>query len=1468
MYMKKYKWGLSFAAFLACLSAWALPAEAAFMQTIDRSPYVSFSPDRQAWTTNAGDRNIRWYREGEIVRTGITSSLEALEAGEHYYDTPKRGMGAIGRWMVEHEAAQCIHNRYPSGDYHGIRFGRSICGARYYSGWIAYCADCGRKLSNIFVYMSREAAETIDYIPLGMTYYSLCPFCNNLEQGREFQHDCKAVSANMYRVIYDANFPEGAERTAGFMSYSLHMYGNAREYEGVRVTPARRLAQNGYSCSGYRFAGWNTSPDGTGAAYGEGAEVLNLTAENWNGQPGRNERGTVILYAQWESVRSMLQINPAGGMYGGRSGIAEIPGRYGETYLPDPALINPPAGYTVTFQVNGGTEIPPAVSARRFREWAMEGTFSGSFQNGIYQYTAPEGSRDTLRALYEDVGMTLPQARKAGSVFGGWYYDPAFRLPAGGPGETITPAGDVTLYAQWVNLTLRAANNYTAFGGGGAVDLSWQMQNGAGKTYFLYQSLDGRKWVKVSAADNISDTSDIHMELQRTGKKVKYTAPYTGIYNISLSGAQGGNYRSYTGGKGGRIKLRIWLVRGEVLTFDVGGANGYNGGGSGSAYGTGGGCSVLSSDKKGLIAVAGGGGGASVVGSGGAGGSSASLTKTRYVGESGMSGGGGGFLGGRAGEYILHTHKPACYKVISGTVKAGADFYGVRASWSRDVYGLVTSSTGVSAKAGAHSGENRPLIGLRVGNQGRYLETPYSGILTFSDLGAPGESDIWGLLGDDAVTSATVYFIHADGRVTSETVVPENLSHIAYEEQEVWYRQGSYTAEMTVKRRVITDKRFTGRRISKPAVSCCDPWGYYHGAPAEYQLEGTFQFQVAEDVKGVYLEISRAVSSWDGGCSIGVGVQNVSYSYNSKILTCGYAEGEVESARPAYGGSNYVNPNAVLEYSMVSGERQGDGNAVLDSVQLGLWEGQELKNVKATDLAPPQAVSQDSVKKRPTESGRISVSWRKPVDNGTLYYHKAEAYLKGSTALLCSSNITLNTLVSGVAGYRYTVNGRADSRADRSWPFSRTEAVEIPVAEEAQYLHLAAADAAGNIGETIHILLDAANVPWKIATRQLRLREGENVYAAGGELYYVKCDGVTSFLLEHSAYIDGPVSQGGRLAYSIFESSVQGHAQPGQNILYAQPGQPLAGGEGLLHSTKDIPLLAYYPYSAARRPDGGGSLEVDQMFTLDTERSGQRIVVTPRAGAVYRDGVQQSIYYSDPASDALHGLTLVGDAEGPVISGMEALGEGQLIDRREETVRLHLTAADVLSGVSEFYVTVVNKDNHSTQTFYAENGVLDLEITREEALFTGEFTLIACAKDHVGNVTEVSRTVTEFALETSIERILEPHDPVFKCGESGILHITVYGYADMVEVEVPPELRATSEGFRGMQSIVLDYTDMQIYRQESALQFMVPLYTPADREYTWKVRAIKGEKSLESEPALYVTSEGGDVLSEFRTRLR
>lgn len=189
-------------------------AEVADKKTIYNSPYVSFSPDGKAFTTCAGDQNYTWYAEDDstTVYTGIKSSLRSLRTGEHYYKVARWGEVPVGSWKVVHRPGQCIHDGYTSDEnWHGIQFGTQKCMQYYYSGWKAFCADCGEPLEDSNIYMSREAASSIQYLDLGseknpVFYYYLCPFCRNLEQGVGLSaHWCKKISWNQYRIFYDPN---------------------------------------------------------------------------------------------------------------------------------------------------------------------------------------------------------------------------------------------------------------------------------------------------------------------------------------------------------------------------------------------------------------------------------------------------------------------------------------------------------------------------------------------------------------------------------------------------------------------------------------------------------------------------------------------------------------------------------------------------------------------------------------------------------------------------------------------------------------------------------------------------------------------------------------------------------------------------------------------------------------------------------------------------------------------------------------------------------------------------------------------------------------------------------------------------------------------------------------------------------------------------------------------------------------
>ncbi len=80
-------------------------------------------------------------------------------------------------------------------------------------------------------------------------------------------------TANEYTVVFNANGGAGAIMPNQTMTYDTFA----------------KLSANTYTYAGYKFAGWNTKADGTGASYADCENVKNLA-----------ESGEVTLYAQWD----------------------------------------------------------------------------------------------------------------------------------------------------------------------------------------------------------------------------------------------------------------------------------------------------------------------------------------------------------------------------------------------------------------------------------------------------------------------------------------------------------------------------------------------------------------------------------------------------------------------------------------------------------------------------------------------------------------------------------------------------------------------------------------------------------------------------------------------------------------------------------------------------------------------------------------------------------------------------------------------------------------------------------------------------------------------------------------------------------------------------------------------------------------------------------------------------------------
>ncbi len=1296
---------------------------------------IGYSPDGKAFTTNGGETSTTWYRAGTVVRIQEENHPLAPGVGEHLYHWKRKGEIPIAYWRVEHSAGRCIHNAYSqSGAFHGVSFKRQKCGREYYSGWVPYCRDCGGTAADFLFYMSGDTAGGIRQLQTGTGYYYLCPWCDNLEQAREIMpHICQAVSANRYEVVYDSN------GGSGYMVSSAHMYDDAALYEGREVTPQTTLSLCGFWRAGYRFDGWNTRPDGTGRRFEEGERIRNLSD---------HEGGQVTLYAQWIQVESTLYIDPAGGNYDGSGDVAALPGEYGGSRVLEENKLTPPQGYRVSFDARGGEPVADIVGAKRFREWRMTLPFHGRMEGNTYHYLGEDGAEDTVTALYTDLSIVLPDARRGGQSFGGWYYDPECTRPAGAAGDEFTPSKDITLYAGWVELRLQARDNYSANQGKGAVNLSWSQPDNTGKSYKLYQRSEGEAWRLIGSAADTGAVQGLSRSMTYSGRQGSYQVPYSGFYRLTLTGAQGGNWEKFQGGKGGLVQGIFYLSRGELLTYELGGQNGYHGGGGSTAYAVGGGYSLLSSDRQGTLLLAGGGGGATGAASGMPGGSAQKNVESSQ-GESGQAGGGGGYQGGSSGAWTVHRHDPNCYHVHQGDAVLGGGCYTVK---------------------------------------------KVCGNVSFRQEEA-GSRFYYGNIADDG----------------SRRFCPRCASYSCAGHTDRFYRY------------------------------VCTVCGaeYEPGKPS----------------------VCTAQTGYEPGCGM------------EEVYRCGMTQGQVLSLTPAYGGSSYINKNAGSSYSQQEGWQSGNGTLQITAVSLGYLEENLLNGVAAADQGKPEKIDADSLRLVATGESRVRISFAKPMDTGTVYYHRAESYQLGSDQVLCDSNITANTLISQVQGYRYVVDNREKTvvKPSHQWHGDTGERVSLTVSmgEGLQYLHIAAQDRAGNLGETLHIpLSDQTVIAWPVRTEQIRLEQEGNLWPAGEEnTYYVRAGAETPFGISFPGLLCGPARKDYQITHLYVDSQDLTDGTAGGRLGTVTPvssdmasGSRTYRGQQLQKVSEGLPCVGDGNYTVTRRGNRCRDLEITQKLFVAGQLDGHRLRLTPVAAV--QSGAEK--IFSDYTQDLLGSVWLIVDASAPAIRGLEGLEELNLLEAWEDgPVEIELTAADDGSGLAEFYVEIYNQDNGSSQRFTDQgDGRIHMTLTEGDALFSGSFTVVAHASDHVGNETVVSSGMQGLSLHVELERVLEPHDPVFKAGESGILTIHATGYVDRIEVIFPEEMAELDSSLNRVYTY-----DIPNYIQEEKLSFMIPLGTP-ETLADITVRAYKKDTSLEQHPRLAVLTVKGNVLDELRTRLR
>ena len=231
-------------------------------------------------------------------------------------------------------------------------------------------------------------------------------------------------TANEYTVKFDAN---GGNGTMANMNFT---YGTAQN-----------LPVGAFTRTGYTFAGWAKSSDGT-VAYADKAQVNNLTAEH---------NGTVTLYAVWTANEYTVKFHANGGTgtmadlsltYDAAATALTANGftRTGYTFAGWATAADGAAVYADTAEVGNLTAVDDAV-VTLYAKWTLD-TYTITYV-GAGAHSNPA----TYTVVSDAITLSAPNARD-GYTFGGWYNNEAC---TGTAVTTIAKGstGNKTLYAKW-----------------------------------------------------------------------------------------------------------------------------------------------------------------------------------------------------------------------------------------------------------------------------------------------------------------------------------------------------------------------------------------------------------------------------------------------------------------------------------------------------------------------------------------------------------------------------------------------------------------------------------------------------------------------------------------------------------------------------------------------------------------------------------------------------------------------------------------------------------------------------------------------------------------------------------------------------------------------------------------------------------------------------------------------------------
>ncbi|MCL2522126.1 MAG: InlB B-repeat-containing protein [Erysipelotrichales bacterium] len=226
-------------------------------------------------------------------------------------------------------------------------------------------------------------------------------------------------TANTYTVVYEKNHPNAT----GTMTSQIHTF-----------DIMSNLSANQFVLTGFGFRGWNTAADGSGTAFADLEEVVNLSAI---------AEARVILFAQWEEGVFTITFDANGG-----NAVAPMEVNYRQPFsLPSSELIG--TGGFLGWVNKDTLELMPQTgiwtiphNVTLIAQWIPHDDFTVTFDLNGGEALVNNTQVVTFREAY-----ILPTPTKAGHTFLGWHHFGNI-VPLSGNWQI---ASDVTLVAHWAN---------------------------------------------------------------------------------------------------------------------------------------------------------------------------------------------------------------------------------------------------------------------------------------------------------------------------------------------------------------------------------------------------------------------------------------------------------------------------------------------------------------------------------------------------------------------------------------------------------------------------------------------------------------------------------------------------------------------------------------------------------------------------------------------------------------------------------------------------------------------------------------------------------------------------------------------------------------------------------------------------------------------------------------------------------